>query len=275
MKFSVLLSLYYKEKPEYLQQSIDSILSQTLLPDEIVIVKDGPLTEELDAILEEYRQKCPYLKFVTLKENVGLGIALNEGLKHCSNELIARMDTDDICMPERFAKQVAIFIAHPEYDLVSAWVDEFAGTIDNVKTTRYLPELPDQIFEYGKRRCPVNHPVTMFKKSSVEKVGGYMHCLNLEDYYLWARMLVNGAKFYNIQESLLWFRISDEVFKRRGGFRYAKTEAAFMWELYKIGYIGAVIAILYGVLRFFVRVVPSSWRAYLYRNLLRKSCKID
>ena len=270
MKFSVLLSLYYKEKPKYLRQSLDSILAQTLLPDEIVMVKDGPLTDELEAVLAEYQAKCPYLKIVPLKENVGLGMALNEGLKHCTYEHVARMDTDDICMPHRFERQVAVFEAHPEYDLVSAWIDEFVDNINDVRSTRTLPEFPDQIFEYGKTRCPVNHPVTMFKKSSVEKVGGYKHCLNLEDYYLWGRMLVAGAKFYNIQESLLWFRFSEDVFKRRGGIRYAKTEARFMWELHKIGYITAAKALVYGTVRFCVRVIPNTWRSWVYRNLLRK-----
>lgn len=270
MKFSVLLSLYYKEKPEYLRQSLDSILSQTMLPDEIVMVKDGPLTDELETVLEEYKDKFPLFKIVALNENVGLGRALNEGLKHCSHELVARMDTDDICMPHRFSTQIAAFEAHPECDLVSAWIDEFVDSVDNVRSTRSLPEFHEQIYEYGKKRCPVNHPVTMFKKSAVEAVGGYKHCLNLEDYYLWARMLVCGAKFYNIQESLLWFRFSDEVFKRRGGFTYARTEAGFMWELHKIGYLSASKALLYGTIRFCVRIVPNTWRSWVYRKLLRK-----
>ena len=270
MQFSVLLSLYYKERPEYLRESLDSILNQTLPADEIVLVKDGPLTEELDAVVEEYQAKCPQLKIVPLEKNMGLGKALNEGLKHCSHEIVARMDTDDICKPDRFAKQIAVFEQHPEYDLVSAWIDEFVDTKDNIRSVRSLPELPEQIFEYGKKRCPVNHPVTMFRKSKVEAVGGYIHCLNLEDYYLWARMLVSGAKFYNIQESLLWFRFSDDVFKRRGGFKYAKTEAWFMWELHKIGYLSVSKAAIYGMMRFCVRIVPNSLRSWVYRNLLRK-----
>ena len=270
MKFSVLLSIYHKEKPEYLRQSLDSIFAQTLRADEVILVKDGPLTEELDKVLDEYQSRYPELKTVPLKENVGLGKALNEGLKHCSHEIVARMDTDDICKPFRFEKQIAAFESHPEYDLVSSWIEEFSGTTDNIKSVRAIPELPEQIYEYGKKRCPVNHPATMFRKQAVLKAGGYKHFPFLEDYYLWARMLVGGAKFYNIQESLLYFRSSEEVYKRRGGFKYAVTEVKFMWELHRIGYIGLLKTMTNSVIRFTVRVVPNSFRSWIYSTLLRK-----
>lgn len=270
MKFSVLLSIYHKEKPEYLRQSLDSIFAQTLRADEVILVKDGPLTEELDKVLEEYQSRYPELKTVPLKENAGLGKALNEGLRHCSHEIVARMDTDDICKPFRFEKQIAAFGNHPEYDLVSSWIEEFVDTTDNIRTVRTLPEMPEQIREYGKRRCPVNHPVTMFRKSSVTHAGGYQHFPYLEDYYLWTRMLVSGARFYNIQESLLYFRSSDDVFKRRGGWQYAVTEVRFMWRLYRIGYVGLLQTLLNIVIRFTVRIVPNSFRSWIYNRLLRK-----
>lgn len=270
MKFSVLLSIYHKEKPEYLRQSLDSIFAQTLRADEVILVKDGPLTEELDKVLEEYQSRYPELKTVPLKENAGLGKALNEGLRHCSHEIVARMDTDDICKPFRFEKQIAAFENHPEYDLVSSWIEEFVDTTDNIRTVRTLPEMPEQIREYGKRRCPVNHPVTMFKKSSVMQAGGYQHFPLLEDYYLWARMLVSGARFYNIQESLLYFRSSDDLFKRRGGWRYAVTEVKFMWRLYRIGYVGLLSSLSNIVIRFTVRILPNSFRSWIYNRLLRK-----
>lgn len=270
MKFSVLLSIYHKENPEYLRQCMDSILSQTLLPDEIVMVKDGPLTEELDAMLDEYQQKISYMKLVPLKVNLGLGKALNEGLKHCSNELVARMDTDDICKSNRFERQVAIFKKHPEYDVVSSWVDEFSENVDAIRSVRKLPENHEEIFEYGKKRNPVNHPAVMFRKSAVEATGSYMHFPYFEDYYLWARMLMGGYKFYNVQESLLNFRTSDSVYMRRGGFAYAMTEVKFMMELHKIGYLGLIGALKGSALRFVVRIIPNSFRAWIYNKLLRK-----
>ncbi|MBO5016689.1 MAG: glycosyltransferase [Bacteroidaceae bacterium] len=270
MKFSVLLSVYHRENPEFLRQCLESIENQTRLPDEIIMVKDGPLTDELESVLDEFEKKLPTLIIIPLSRNSGLGIALNEGLKHCSHELVARMDTDDICKPDRFEKQVAVFEEHPDYDLVSSWIEEFVDTTDNIRTVRTLPEMPEQIREYGKRRCPVNHPVTMFKKSSVMQAGGYQHFPLLEDYYLWARMLVSGARFYNIQESLLYFRSSDDLFKRRGGWRYAVTEVKFMWRLYRIGYVGLLSSLSNIVIRFTVRILPNSFRSWIYNRLLRK-----
>lgn len=270
MKFSVLLSVYYREKPEYFRLCLNSLLEQTLLPDEVVIVKDGTLTNELEQVIEEFRERCTWLTVIPLETNVGLGKALNEGLKHCSNDLVARMDTDDICKPARFEKQIAIFEKHPEYDLVSAWIEEFVDTTDNIRSVRTLPEFPEQIREYGRKRNPVNHPVAMFRKSSVMRAGGYQHFPLLEDYYLWARMLVSGALFYNIQESLLYFRSSDDVFKRRGGWKYAVTEVKFMWRLYRIGYIGLMSTLSNILIRFTVRIIPNSLRSWIYNKLLRK-----
>ena len=130
MKFSVLLSIYYKEQPEYLRLALDSIFSQTVKANEVVLVEDGKLTDELEKVVTEYEALYPELNVVRFEKNRGLGHALNDGLKYCSYDLIARADTDDICKPNRFEKQVQVLEAHPEYDLVSSWVDEF---IDKIK----------------------------------------------------------------------------------------------------------------------------------------------
>lgn len=269
MKFSVLLSIYHKEKPEYLLQSLDSVFAQTLRADEVILVKDGPLTEELYRVLEEFQGKYQELKTVPLKENVGLGEALNEGLKHCSHDIVARMDTDDICKPDRFEKQLAVFKNNPDVDVVSSWIDEFEGDVKNILSTRKLPETHSEIYEYGKKRCPINHPAVMFKKSAVLTAGGYMHLPLFEDYYLWVRMLVNGAKFYNIQESLLYFRTSSAMFMRRGGLKYALTEVSFLWKMHKIGYVNLISTIKSIFIRFTVRIMPNSIRGFIYKKLLR------
>lgn len=172
--------------------------------------------------------RYPYLKVLSLVTNRGLGKALNEGLKYCSHELVARMDTDDIAMPERFEKQLAVFKKYPDIDVVGAWINEFEDNVSNIKSVRKLPELPDDIRQFAKRRNPINHPVVMFRKSAVLAAGGYRHFPLFEDYYLWIRMLMNGAKFYNIQESLLYFRFSSEMFKRRGGWKYMINELHFL-----------------------------------------------
>ena len=269
MNFSVLLSVYNKECPDYLSGSFESLLEQSVRPNEVVLVKDGPLTPELEAVIDDYVQKMPYLKVVPLKSNQGLGKALNEGLKHCTNDIVARMDTDDICMPNRFEKQLKVFELCPETDVVGAWISEFEGDPCNVISVRKLPETHDEIFAYGKVRCPINHPVVMFKKNAVLAAGGYMHLLLFEDYYLWVRMLLNGARFYNIQEPLLYFRASEEMFMRRGGYKYAKTEASFLWKMYKIGYVGFVPTVKNIAIRFTVRIMPNKLRSVVYKKILR------
>lgn len=269
MNFSVLLSVYNKECPDYLSRSLKSLFEQGILPNEIVLVKDGPLTKELDALVEEYQARYPKFKIVPLEKNVGLGKALNEGLKHCSYDIVARMDTDDICKSDRFEKQLAIFKNNPDIDVVSSWIDEFEGDVNNILSTRKLPEIHSEIYEYGKKRCPINHPAVMFKKSAVVTAGGYMHLPLFEDYYLWVRMLVNGAKFYNIQESLLYFRTSSAMFMRRGGLKYALTEVSFLWKMHEIGYVNLISTIKSILTRFTVRIMPNSIRGFIYKKLLR------
>lgn len=270
MTFSVLLSLYKKEHPSHLKQSLNSLFSQTLLPNEVILVKDGPLTAELDAVVSDYATRYPCLKVVPLPQNQGLGKALNEGLKHCSYDLVARMDTDDIAKPERFERQIKVFEEHPELDLVGAWIDEFEGTPQHVLSVRRVPETSAQILAYCKSRCPVNHPVVMFRKSAVQVAGGYQHFPLFEDYYLWVRMLKNGAKFYNIQESLLFFRTSPDMFKRRGGLKYAMDELRFQNMMRKIGMIDWKRFIMNVAIRFPARIIPNSLRGFLYKKIMRK-----
>lgn len=271
MRFSVLLSVYYKEKPTYLRESLDSIFTQILPPDEVILVKDGPLTDDLEQLIKEYCRKYSKIKVVPLIKNVGLGNALNEGLKLCSFDIVARMDTDDIAKPERFAKQMAIFYTHPEIDVVGAWIDEFENNIKNVVSVRKVPETHEEIQLYAKKRNPVNHPVVMFRKLAVLNAGGYLHFPLLEDYYLWVRMLMNGACFYNIQESLLYFRCSSDMFQRRGGWKYLCTGFRFQLVLLKMGFIDFQRCILNIMIRFIFQIIPNQWRSVLYKKVLRKS----
>lgn len=267
MKFSVLLSIYIKEQPVYLKESLDSLFKQTLPPDEIVLVKDGPLTPELDKVITEYQSQHPTLKVIPLSKNQGLGKALNEGLKHCSYDLIARMDTDDIAKPDRFEKQIKVFQEHPEIDICSAWIEEFEGTPDNILATRKLPETHEEILKYAKHRCPINHPVVMYKKSAVLKAGGYNGFP--EDYRLWINMLMTGARFYNIQESLLYFRFSSAMVKRRGGWKYAMADAKSQWDFYRTGFLNLPDLIYNITVRISVRIVPNSLRSFIYKKFLR------
>ena len=268
-KLSVLMSVYYKDKPDYLSSSLDSVLNQTVRPDEIVCVCDGKLTDELYAVLHRYEAANEIIKVVSLSENSGLGKALNCGLPFCSNELVARMDADDISKPDRFEKQLAVFEQHPEYDVVGSWIDEFEGTPDNIVSVRKLPESPEELWEYGKKRNPMNHPSVMFRKSSVQDVGGYQPFYLFEDYYLWVRMLMAGKRLYNLQESLLYFRTSPEMFSRRGGMRYARSEFNFLEKMHELNYITKIEMLRNMAIRFGARMIPNKMRTNIYKKLLR------
>lgn len=267
--FSVLLSVYVKESPQNLQQSLDSLFVQTLLPDEVILVKDGPLSSELDSLIDSYQRQFSILKIVALPTNLGLGKALNEGLKYCSYDFVARMDTDDIAKPDRFEKQIQVFEDRPEVDVVGAWIDEFEKEKTDIISTRYLPENQVEIVKFAHRRCPVNHPVVMFRKETVLRAGGYQHFPLFEDYYLWVRMLMEGAIFYNIQESLLYFRFSSDMFKRRGGWKYACDELHFQYTIWKLGFISLFDCLMNIIPRFIMRILPNYYRAVLYKKILR------
>lgn len=264
--FSILLAVYKKENPVYFSQSLDSIFSQILFPHEVVLVKDGPLTDDLERVINKYQSKYYILKVVSLPVNQGLGKALNEGLKHCSHDLVARMDTDDIVKPDRFEKQLKIFQEDPEVDVVGSWIDEFEGDISHVVSVRRLPECHEEILSFAKKRNPINHPVVMFRKKAVLAAGGYQHFPLFEDYYLWVRMLMNGAKFYNIQESLLYFRSSPDMFKRRGGLKYVGTEVRFQNFLLRSHFISFPRYVQNVIIRVITRIMPNRWRALLYKK---------
>lgn len=270
LPFSVLLSVYFKENPLFLKQALESTWHhQTLKPDEIVIVKDGLLTEELDKVIEDFSKVAPVL-IVALKKNKGLGAALNIGLTHCMHEIIARMDSDDICSPDRFQKQIEFLTKNPTIDLVSSWIDEFIETTDNIISTRKLPESHSVIQKFAQKRCPVNHPVVVFKKSAVLKAGGYQHFPLFEDYYLWARMLMSGARFHNLQESLLYFRTNPETYKRRGGFKHAMVEIKMQFLFHRIGFISISRMGLNILIRSTIRLMPNNLRTRFYKLFLRR-----
>jgi glycosyltransferase involved in cell wall biosynthesis len=269
MNFSVLLSVYYKESPEYLSLALDSVFGQTLQSDDVVLVEDGALTEPLEDVVKSYEQKHPELHVVRYEKNRGLGAALNDGLLHCKHEIIARMDTDDIAKPERFEKQIKVMSLHPEYDLVGSWIDEFVDDVNHVTSVRKVPEAPKENYQYCKTRCPVNHPTVVYRKKAVLEADGYLTKYFPEDYFLWIRMLMNGSKFYNIQESLLYFRYSPDTFKRRGGWKYACDEVHVQTQIYRMGFINFTTYLRNVIIRFSTRMLPNSMREWIYRLFLR------
>ena len=271
-KYSVLMSVYFKEKPEYLKQSIESIQVQTLPTDDFVLVCDGPLSDALNAIIESKQHEMgKVLNVVRLAKNQGLGNALNEGIKHCKNELVARMDSDDIAYPDRCEKQIVAFNMHPEVSICSGIVEEFTADPNIVDSKRVPPETNTEIVEFAKKRCPFNHPCVMYKKSAVEAVGSYQNFYLLEDYYLWLRMLMAGYQGYNIQEPLLHMRAGSDMYLRRAGWKYAKTQARLFKFMKQQGFIGNGQYIKSCVIRSGSALAPNWLRKFMFERVLRNA----
>ncbi|AKF24144.1 hypothetical protein YH65_01045 [Sulfurovum lithotrophicum] len=270
MKYSVLLSVYHRENPLFLEHSLRSIERQTLPPEEIVLVKDGPLTKELDAVIEKHMNtsSSPYT-IVSLEKNQGLGIALNRGIKHCSYEWVARMDTDDIALPDRFEKQFAYLSEHPDTDIVGGWICEFDSNHEICNKERRVPASHEAIVRFAKHRNPLNHMTVVFRKEAVLDAGGYLPMNGFEDYYLWMRMLQKGKRFANIPEVLVKARTGRDMIARRQGWKYAKDELALEKVAYQTGFWSALDRVRNLFTRFLPRLLPVAIVEKLY-NLLRK-----
>ena len=269
-EYSVLMSVYHKEKPEYLKQAIESIQAQTLSTNDFVLVCDGPLNEQLDSVIATKQQEMgESLNVVRLAKNGGLGNALNEGIKHCKNELVARMDSDDISYPNRCERQLVVFNIHPEVSICSGIVEEFTTDPNIVDSKRVPPETNTEIVEFAKKRCPFNHPCVMYKKSAVEAVGSYQDFYLLEDYYLWIRMLMAGCQGYNIQEPLLHMRAGSDMYLRRAGWKYAKTQAKLFKFMKQQGFIGNGQYIKSCVIRSGSALAPNWLRKFMFEKVLR------
>lgn len=272
LKYTVLMSVYYKEKPEYLSLSIESMLNQTVKPDEFIIVKDGPLTTELDEVINNFVTAYPKMFNIIVNEtNLGLGPALAKGIENSKNELIARMDSDDYVVSTRCEKQLEKFREDPKLGMVGSYEAEFVDTVDNVISIHRVPSENDEIERFMHRRCSVLHPTVMYKKSAVLKSGNYQSVLLYEDYDLLARMVLEyHIKSYNIPEPLYYIRTSEDFFKRRGGIKYAKTVLKFKWGQYRKGYMSSMDFCISGLGQAFVCVLPNSLRKSFYMKFLRK-----
>lgn len=266
--FSVLLSVYHKEKAEYLKQSLDSVFNQTVRAAQIVLVEDGPLTPELDTLIMDYSNKYPELEIVPLKENKGLGLALAEGIKHCKYEIVARMDTDDIARKDRFELQLKEFEKNQKLDICGSHVKEFEDNIDNVVTQRMVPLTDAECKEYQKRRDAFNHMTVMYKKSAVLAAGNYQHCPLMEDTLLWVNMFKNGATAMNIDDYLVYARIGKGMYERRGGWAYFKKYKQARKRIYDTGYISWWDYVYTLIVQFVVAIMPNKQRGWIFRRVL-------
>ena len=269
--YSVLMSVYYKENSEYLKQAIESIQAQTFPTDDFVLVCDGPLNQELDSVIKKKQQEMKnILNVVRLKKNAGLGNALNKGSQQCKNELVARMDSDDISYPDRCEKQLMVFNTYPEISVCSGIVEEFATNPKVVESRRVPPETQEEIREFAKVRNPFNHPCVMYKKPDVEAVGSYKDFYLLEDYYLWVRMIMAGYQGYNLQEPLLHMRAGTDMYMRRGGLKYAKTQEKLFRFMKNNGFISKGQYIKNCVIRGESSLAPNWLRKFVFEKVLRK-----
>ncbi len=210
------------------------------------------------------------LKVVRLANNGGLGNALNEGIKHCKNKLVARMDSDDISYSDRCEKQLIVFNTHPEVSICSGIVEEFTDDPNIVDARRVPPESNEEIIEFAKKRNPFNHPCVMYKKSTVEAAGSYHDFYLLEDYYLWLRMLMAGYQGYNIQEPLLHMRAGSDMYKRRAGWKYIKAQVKLFKFMKQQGFIGNGQYISSCMIRSASSLAPNWLRKFMFERILRK-----
>lgn len=270
IEFTVLLPVYAGDDAEKFSHSLKSIVNQTLKPREILLIADGPLTDELETVISNYKRNHPQeISVLRIPENQGLGNALKTGIKHCSTEVVARMDADDISTPTRFEKQIRFLEANPTVDVVGGYQGEYESSPGDLQWIREVPTEPNEIREYAQFRNPMNHPTVMFKKEPILTVGSYRDYKVMQDYDLWVRLLNNGYVISNISEVLIKSPI-DGLFQRRGGLDYLQTEMRLQYSFYQIGFINIWILIFNLLLRMGVRLAPRRFRELLYKKAARK-----
>lgn len=268
--YSVLCSVYIKENPEFLKRSIDSIVNQTIPTNDFVIVKDGPLTSELENVLSSYAAKYPFIHICGYETNRGLGAALNYGLKVCQNELVARMDTDDISLPERCEKELMAFNNNQEISIVGSDIQLFSVSENDLGGIKRMPRTSEEIYKYGRRRNPFNHPTVMYKKSVIQRYGGYNETVRGEDFALFTKMLRMGEKGINIPEVLLYYRSNPQQISRRTSWKESKTVIGVVKENYRAGYSRLIDLIAVFFLQVAGLLIPKRFVSVIYRKFLLK-----
>lgn len=270
-KFSVSMCVYVKDSPEWFTAAVESILNQTVKPSEVVLVVDGPVNAQLDALISYY-EKNPLFRIVRLPQNVGHGKARQAGLSHCRYELVALMDADDISANNRFEKQLKMFENDSSLAIVGSNITEFVGEPDNIVGARVVETDDAAIRADMKARCPMNQVTVMFRKSIVERVGGYVDWFNEEDYYLWLRMYLDGAKFANLPDHLVNVRVGKDMYQRRGGKKYFLSEAKLQKYMYDNKVIGFGDFMVNVGKRFIVQILlPNKLRSWVFKKFARKT----
>ena len=273
VNFSVVTSVYRNDKPEFVREALDSMLvNQAVKPSEIVLVQDGPVPSTLELLLFEYEKKySDVIHVIRLEKNGGLGNALRLGVENALYDIVARMDSDDICLPDRFEKQLRYLEQHSECDIVGGQMTELIGEASNIVGKRVVPEDNDAIYKFMKSRCALNHVTVMFRKKTVLRVGNYQDWFWNEDYYLWVRMMMAGCVFANLPDVLVNVRSGEDQYARRGGMKYFKSELGIqklMLDNHLINRGGYFINV---VKRLIVQLLLPNWlRGWVFRTFARK-----
>lgn len=270
-KFSVCMSVYKNDNADDFITAINSIYDQTVRPDEIILVVDGPVGDSLKEAIEFLEGKIPIMTVIWLAKNKGHAIARQIGLEAAKYNLIAIMDADDISLPNRFQRQLEVFKEYPDVTVVGGLINEFINDVDNCVGVRWVPEKDKEIKAYLRNRCPMNLMTVMMKKEHVQQVGGYIDWYCEEDYFLWIRLALAGYKFYNIQENLVNVRVGEAMYHRRGGKKYFLSEARLQKYMYDHKLITYPKYIYNVLIRWVVQVVmPNKLRGWIFRTFARK-----
>lgn len=268
MQFSVSMCVYGKDNPEWFDKAVQSVLNQTMKPSDVVLVVDGPVPDELDEIIKKY-ERNEIFKIIRFKENQGHGNARRASVNACEHELVALMDADDICLPNRFEKQLSMFETS-KADIVGGDIAEFIDDESNIVAYRRLPVTDEKLKQYIKKRCPFNQMTVVFKKDAYTQAGGYIDWYCDEDYYLWLRMMQNGAVFANTGDILVNVRVGKEMYKRRGGKKYFKSEAKLQKYMLDNKIIGFGTYFINVSKRLIVQVLmPNSLRGWVFKKFAR------
>ena len=269
--FSVLMSVYKKEKPAFLDQALESIEDQTVKPNQIVVVVDGPIESELDAVLKEHQnQNADIYTIVRSKRNQGLGLALRMGTEYCEYDWIARMDSDDVSVSNRFELQLKAVVKDPHLAIVGGQIDEFMGGINHITGKRLVPIKQEDIYQFVKWRSPFNHPSVMLNKKAILDVGNYQANGKLEDYFLWSKVIIGKYPVLNLSEVLVHMRVDTGMYGRRGEWANLKQ----IFKLRRMLYKGKLVSKREELTGDFVMVanviVPAKLRELIYKKVLHK-----
>ena len=270
--FSVLMSVYKNDKAEDFRTALESVTTrQTVQPSEVVLVVDGPVPDAINKIIGDLETASPGLYHVVrFAQNKGQGIALQKGLEAAKNDIVMRMDSDDIAVSDRFEKQFRYMEEHPKVAVCGGQISEFIDTPENIVAKRNVPCGNKEIYDYMKKRCAFNHMAMALRRSKILEAGNYQPWFWNEDYYLWIRLMVTGCEFANLPDSLVNVRVGKDMYARRGGWKYFKSEAKLQHYMYRNGIIGGGYFLTNVAKRLIVQVMlPNRIRGWVFRTFAR------